>query len=39
MVDLGILQQTHGADRREGVLSDNRFDVVVEIDDVGFPEA
>ncbi len=39
MVELGILQQTHGADCWEGILSDYRFNIVAEVDDVGFPEA
>jgi hypothetical protein len=39
MIHLRILQQTHRADAGERVLTDNRFDVVVEIYYVGFPEA
>jgi len=39
MVCFRVLEQTHGADCREGKLADNRFGVVVEIDSVGFPEA
>lgn len=39
MVHLRVLQQPHGADAGERILSDYRFDVVVEINNVGFPEA
>ena len=39
MVHLGVLEQGHGAEGGEGVLPDDRLDVVVEVDDVGFPEA
>gem|GEM_PF-681719 len=39
MVDFRVLQQPHGADAGEGVLTDNRFDIVIEIYNVGFPEA
>ena len=39
MVDLGFLQQAEGTDGREGVLPGKRFSVVVEVDDIGFPEA
>jgi hypothetical protein len=39
MVHLGVLQQTHGAHRREGICTDNRLGGVVEVDGVGFPEA
>ncbi len=39
MVHFRILQETHGADAGERILSDYRFDVVVEVDYVGFPEA
>jgi hypothetical protein len=39
MIELGILQQAHGADGWKGVFSDNRLNVVTEINNVGFPEA
>ena len=39
MVHLRILQEPHWANAGERVLSDNRFDLVVEINNVGFPEA
>lgn len=39
MVELCILQKTQRTNGREGVISDNRLDVVVEINYVGFPEA
>jgi hypothetical protein len=39
MVHFRILQQTHWADAGERVLSDYRFEVVVEVNNVGFPEA
>jgi hypothetical protein len=39
VIHLRILQEPHGADAGERVLSDYRFDVVVEINNVGFPEA
>lgn len=39
VVHLRILQKTHRSDAGEGVLSDHRFDVVIKIDNVGFPEA
>jgi hypothetical protein len=39
MVHLRILQQPHGANAGERVLSDYWFDVVVEVNNVGFPEA
>ena len=39
MVHLRVFQQTHGANGREGIFADNRFGGVVEIDNVGFPEA
>jgi len=39
MIHLGIFQQGHGADSRKGVFADNRFGGVIEIDNVGFPEA
>ncbi len=39
MVHFRILQESHGPDAGERVLSDDRFDVVIEINNVGFPEA
>ncbi len=39
MVHFRILQETHGANGGERIFSDYRFDVVVEVDYVGFPEA
>ncbi len=39
MVKFSILQQSHGADCRKGILSYYRFDIVAEVYDVGFPEA
>ncbi len=39
MVELGILQQPHGAYCWEWVISDNWLDVVIKVDNVGFPEA
>jgi hypothetical protein len=39
MIHLRILQQSHGTYAGERILTDNRFDVVVEVDYVGFPEA
>ena len=39
MVDLGVFQQAERTDGGEGILAGKRFSVVVEVDDVGFPEA
>ena len=39
MVYFGILQQTHGANRWEGIFTDYRLNIVIKIDNVGFPEA
>ncbi len=39
MVELRILQQTHGANCWKWVFADDRFDVIVEVDNIGFPEA
>ena len=39
MVELGVLEQTHWPNCWKGVLPDYRFNVVVEINNVGFPEA
>ena len=39
MVEFGILEQTHRANCWEGVLPDYRLNVVVKINNVGFPEA
>jgi hypothetical protein len=39
MVHLGVLEQARGAEGGEGVFPDDRLDIVVEVDDVGFPEA
>ena len=39
MVHFRILQEPHGANGGEGIFTDDRFDIVVEINNVGFPEA
>jgi hypothetical protein len=39
MIELGVLQQPHGTYCREGVVPDDWLDVVVKVDNVGFPEA
>ncbi len=39
MVHLRILQKTHGSNGGEGIISHYRFDVIVKVDYVGFPEA
>ena len=39
MVNLCVLKKSHWSNRREGVLSDYWFYIVVEINNVGFPEA
>ncbi len=39
VVHLGVLEQVQRTDCREGVLSGQWFCVVVEVDDIGFPEA
>ena len=39
MVHLCILEQIQRTNSRKGVLSGQWFGVVVEVDDVGFPEA
>ena len=39
VVDLGVFQQAERSDGRKGILAGERFGVVVEVDDIGFPEA
>ena len=39
VVEFGVFQQAERADGRKGVLAGERFGVVVEVDDIGFPEA
>ncbi len=39
MVHFRILQEAQGTYGGERIISDYRFDVVVEVNDVGFPEA
>lgn len=39
MIELRILQESQRTNGGERIISDNRLDVVVEINDVGFPEA
>ena len=39
MVKLSILEQTHWTNCWEGVFPDYRLNIVVKIDNVGFPEA
>ncbi len=39
VVHFGVLQKTHGSNGGERIFSDYRFDVIVEVDYVGFPEA
>ena len=39
MVHFRILQEAHRSYAGERVLSDHRFDIVVEVYNVGFPEA
>jgi len=39
MIGLGLLEQTEGPDGGEGVFPGEGLGVVVEADDVGFPEA
>jgi hypothetical protein len=39
MIDLGLLEQTEGPDGGEGVFPGKGLGVVVEVDDIGFPEA
>jgi hypothetical protein len=39
VVHLCILEQIQGTNSRKGVLSGQWFGVVVEVDDIGFPEA
>jgi hypothetical protein len=39
VVELGIFQQAHWSDGREWIFPGQWFLVVVEINDVGFPEA
>ena len=39
MVHFRILQEAHRSYTGERVLSDHRFDIVVEVYNVGFPEA
>jgi hypothetical protein len=39
MVHFRILQQTHRSYAGERVLSDDWFDIVIEVYNVGFPEA
>ena len=39
VVEFGVFQQAEWADGRKGVLAGKRFGVVVEVDDIGFPEA
>ena len=39
MVHFRILQETHRSYAGERVLSDDRLDIIVEVYNVGFPEA
>lgn len=39
MVHLGIFEQAHRSHSGERIFTDQRFLIVVKIDDVGFPEA
>ncbi len=39
MIDFRVLQQTHGADGWERIVTDYWLDVIVEVNNVGFPEA
>ncbi len=39
MVHLGVLQQAERTNGGERIFTGERFSVVVEVDDVGFPEA
>ena len=39
MVHFRILQKTHGSNGGERIIANYRFDIVVEIYYVGFPEA
>lgn len=39
MVDFSILQQTHRANSWEGILTDYWLNIVIKINNVGFPEA
>ena len=39
MVHFCILQQIQGTNSRKGILSGQWFGVIVEVDDIGFPEA
>jgi hypothetical protein len=39
VVHLGVLQQVEGTDGRKRIFAGERFGGVVEVDDIGFPEA
>ncbi len=39
MIHFRIFQQTHWTDCWERIVTDNWLDVIVEVNNVGFPEA
>ncbi len=39
MIEFRVLQKTHRADSWERIVTDYWLDVIVEVNNVGFPEA